>query len=60
MVVKGFYRNPYPAVKPDYSFFSDLLKKVINRFYPIEFISDNIRFDLTAIKLTVIHQKIIL
>jgi len=40
-ILKAFYRNPCPDVKPHYPCFSDLSIKVINRIYPDEFIADN-------------------
>jgi len=52
-ILKAFYRNPYPGVKPHYPCFSDLSIKVINRLYPDEFIADNMQFDLMALKPTV-------
>jgi hypothetical protein len=52
-MLKGFYRNPCPGVKPNYPSFSDLSKKVINKMYLNEFIADNMNFDLMVLKPTV-------
>jgi hypothetical protein len=52
-----FYKNPCAGVKPNYRCFPNLSIKVINRIYPNEFISDNIQFDLTALKPTVSPPK---
>jgi hypothetical protein len=52
-MLRGFYRNPCPGVKPNYPCFSDLSKKVINKMYPIEFILDNIKIDLKVLTPTV-------
>ena len=52
-MLRGFYRNPCPGVKPNYPSFSDLSKKVINTMYAYEFIVDNIKLDLKVLKPTV-------
>jgi len=49
-ILRGFYRNPCPGVKPNYRSFLDLSEKVINKMYIFEFISDNMNFDLMVLK----------
>jgi len=52
-MLRGFYRNPCPGVKPNYPSFSDLSEKVIDKMYLSEFIADNMNFDLMVLKPTV-------
>jgi len=49
-MLRGFYRNPGHGVKPDYQSFSDQTIEVINKMYLVEFISDNVNFDLRVLK----------
>ena len=52
-MLRGFYRNPWAGVKPDYPGFLNLSKKVINKMYLYEFIEDNMEFNLMVLKPTV-------